>query len=145
MVDENKIYNALKALLDDDSTLGTLLGTGKGGAKIVTGSEMPRYVPPMVQIIIPTNEIGIVMNESELTFRLNVYSREKIVGEIDLEEIEGILQRCHDLIHDQDLTVSDHRIFEMFAEGRDPPIRDRDNPKVSFGGLRCRMFAIKTA
>ena len=144
MVDESKIYKAIKAILDDDATLTAILGVKDRDSKVIIGPEMPQYNPPMIQVVILTDEMDTVTTESEITFYVNAYSLAEAAGDIDFEEIENILQRCVDLIHDQDLAVTDHMIFEMFVEGRNAPVSDRNRSGVYFGGLRCRMFAIKT-
>ncbi len=143
MVDENAILGALESKLEADATLRSYLKPKDGSSKILIGIHMPIYSPPMVQILIITNEIENVMTYSEITFRINAYSQGKTTGEPDLAELENILQRCNDLIHDQSLSVSNHGVFSMYTEGRDQPIPDLDHEGAFIQGLRCRMFAIK--
>lgn len=142
MVDENKIFTAVKKRFDDDVTLHRLL-QARNDSKVIIGNSMPKYVLPMIQIVKMSNVIETVMTWSEITFNVNIYTREMTDHSFDGDQSESIIQRCNDLIHDQPLTVEDHGIFSVYVEGRSVAIRDMDYPKAFFQGLLCRMFAIK--
>lgn len=142
MVDENAIYTAIKKRLDNDVTLHSLL-QAKRDSKVVIGTSMPKYVLPMIQVVIVTDTINIKVQYSEITFNLNVYTREMADHSFDGGQTEKIIQRCFTLINDHQLSVSSHWIYSMYAESRSAPIRDMDYPKAFLQGLLCRMFANK--
>lgn len=143
MVDENLVFNAVKKVLDNDSTLSAILGKKPSQSKVVVGASMPRYILPMIQIVSTSNVIETVMTWSAITFNVNAYSRARTDNSVDMAELESILQRCNDLIQDQSLEILNHGFFSMYIEGRSGAIRDVDYPKAFLQGIMCRIFVIK--
>lgn len=145
MVNVADISDALKAKLDSDTALDTLLGISETGSKVFIGVRMPEFIAPAIQLIVTTNEATPETNHAsnEMTLLVNVYSREMADGTMDSDELEGIIQRCFILLHHQSITVAGHAVHSIYTEGRDEPIPHREREKIFFGGLRCRMFATK--
>ena len=143
MVDENLVFNAVKKKLDNDRTLSSLLNKQSGKSKVVIGAFMPRYILPMLQIVSTSNIINTVMTWSAITFNVNAYSRALTDNSVDTAELEKLLQRCNDLLHDQTLEILNHGFFSMYIEGRSGAIRDVDYGKAFLQGIMCRIFVIK--
>jgi hypothetical protein len=136
MVNLDTIFKALKKVLTDDNSLMNLI------KEVYIGNEMPNYIPPCVQIPLMSDEMNNVTEESEITFYINIYSHSEPDGNVDTNEISAIAAIIKGLINNQSLTVTGHRVFSMYMEGQNPPIKDLRYPKNHIGSIRCRMFAI---
>lgn len=147
MVDQAALLAELKSILDGDSTMRTLTKVVGGDSKVIIGRELPEFSPPLVQIIMGTDNANRQTSQSEMVIQINAYSEGKTNGLEDTAEIEKILQRVKALLHDNQTTivVGDHRVHAFYYEGRTDIFRDRENDGVFFGGILCRTHVVKTA
>ena len=143
MVNHSDIYAALKAILDNDSTLNNLLDR-QADSKVFTGIMPRAFGFPAVQIVIMTdNQRDLSHNLSDIYFLINVHTQTDSAGIGQLENSSDILDRCETLIDDQSLTVTGHSIYVMYVEGHDPIVVDPGNDNYAIEGIRCRLFAAK--
>lgn len=146
MVNESKILTAIKNRLDGSVDFRKAVKQVGSSSKVILGSSesMTQLMPlPYVRIIIPTNEIGIVMSESNALIYFNIHSRSLNTGVPDYDEIENIGAAIYDLIQDVEITVENHNIFSIYVEAKMTVVKDRNQDNTYMGGLQCRTHAIR--
>jgi hypothetical protein len=144
MVSHEAIYASIKALLDLDEYLSTMVKKNTNGSQVIVGPELPgAMVCPMIQVVIMTNNMNqSAMEVSEITLRVNVYTMHDANGRFDRKTSEPIIQQIKTLIHDAKLELDTGISYVIFVEGRDPEaIADLDHNNIYFEGMSCRMFA----
>lgn len=143
MVKIGAILNAVKSVLDADSTLDTLLGVTDGISKVILGIEMPGDAcPPVINITeMSENTLNPDYNTTSIVLGFIVRVPTKEYDRIDYDTIDSIGQRLDALLNRQALSLSSGYIKDVSPESSLPATPDFGMDSVSLKQFRYRILA----
>lgn len=148
-VNEYDILIALKAVLDANGSLSTLLRKKPGDSKVILGVERPQHSNlPVVQLSIMTKTIEYERKMNELTVRAAYFAEALPTEEEDVELLSNIGERIYDLFDDTKPSIGGYLVHEFFAESGENIARDYvepENRSNHFQSLTFRMFIKRRA
>jgi hypothetical protein len=106
MIRHDRILKGIKALLDADTTLETLLGSMSGDSKVITGLSRKDIVYPWISLAILTHDVEIATKYEQITFVVIIHTAKESSGEYDLEVLSAIAERVDTLIDEKYRTLS---------------------------------------
>ena len=127
------IYEAMRDILANDTTLSELVGANK----VFIGRELPKlFIPPALQIIGMTDNISEAWFQSSCVIRINAYAAGNADGSVPMERLAEIQAAVCTLLEGNSLAASGARVFALYIENRDADcIRD-----VDYGGEAGRYL-----
>ena len=141
-VNEFTILNAIKTVLDADSTLGSLLGVVADSSKVILGMERPKKCgSPVVHLSFLTRNI-LEVKTNILLLRVVWFVNAKATGEEDIETISEIGERIYDLLDDHAFTIPGYLVDTFSAESGESSAKDMQEPEGRenhFQSLTFRM------
>jgi hypothetical protein len=142
-VDEYAVLSAIKAILDADSTLNTLLNVKGSSSKVILGMERPDVCAmPTIHLSFLTRNIDPETKMNNVLYRVTWFAN-ALPGPLeDIDTLANIGERIYDLLDDVLPTVSGHKIQVNVAESGENPAKDIQEPEGRpnhFQSLTFRM------
>jgi hypothetical protein len=143
MIRSGEILNAVKTILDADSTLDTLLDVGDFG-KTVLGPELPESAGlPVINLVDLTNfvtDIDTKMSEMVVGVVIRCYNSE--YDRPDYDTLDDISARVNTLLDDETLTLTNNQFCACYFEDVTPVSPDFDRSNASIQQVRFRVHGI---
>jgi hypothetical protein len=144
------VLSAIKAVLDADSTLDTLLKVAPNRSKVILGVERPRESNlPTIHLSVLTRNINTETKLNRLLIRVAWFVNAlPTSGAEDVESLANIGERIYDLLDDTTLTVSGYRVHFFTAESGEGVGKDVIQPEGldnHFDSLIFAMNVVRTA
>lgn len=146
-VNEYTVLNALKVILDADSTLSDLLAVKDSNSKVVLGIERPDLCnAPVVHLSFLTRNINVETKLNFLLLRVSWFTSAYPSGIEDIEGLAAIGERIYELLDDQLPTISGYNVHIFCAESGESSAKDMLQPEgrpEHFQSLTFRMSIIR--
>lgn len=118
MVNEYKLLNGLKTVLDADATLSTLLKVKTGSTKVVLGPSRPTVASnPTIQLFVSGHPEDEEAKWGTLEVTAAIFSSDKEDGTADVQEIADIADRVVTLFDETPPTLTGHRSYNQGLTG----------------------------
>lgn len=124
------VLNAIKAVLDADTTLDTLLAVVADQSKVVLGAERPKLSNlPVIHLFFLTRNIDTEVKQNQAALRVMWFVNVKPSGEEDIEKLSDIGERIYDLLDDNLFTLTNYQITVFAAESGESSALDLQRPE----------------
>lgn len=143
------VLNAIKAVLDADSTLDDLLAVAADQSKIVLGAERPKLCNlPVVHLFFLTRNIDTELKQNQLSLRVMWFVSARPDGTEDIEKLSDIGECVYDLLDDNLFTLTNYLVTVFAAESGESSALDLQRPEGHdnhFQSLTFDMIIIRTS
>lgn len=124
------VLNAIKAVLDADSTLDGFLAVVGDQSKVVLGAERPKYSNlPVVHLFVLTRNIDTEIKQNQLSLRVMWFVSAMPDGSEDIEKLSDIGERIYDLLDDTLFTLTNYQVTVFAAESGESSALDLQRPE----------------
>ncbi len=146
-INEHAVLDAIKTILDGDTTLDDLLHV-VGTSKVILGMERPKMSNlPVVHLSFLIRDVDGETKLNNILVRLTWFVSAYPDGREDIEKLADIGERIYDLLDDVSLSVSDYLVDSFFAESGESSAKDMQMPEgrdEHFQSLTFRMVIRRT-
>lgn len=142
-INEYAVLDAIKAILDADSTLDNLLHVVGSTSKVILGMERPkRSNLPVVHLSFLIRDVDAETKLNNILTRATWFVSAYPDGREDIEKLADIGERIYDLLDDASLSVSNYLADFFCAESGESSAKDMQMPEgrdEHFQSLTFRM------
>lgn len=129
-INEYTILTAVKAILDADTTLMTLLDAKTAMSKVVLGTERPKMCStPVIHLSFLNRTIDPDTKMNSVLIRVLWFVNAYPDGREDIETLALIGNQIYDLLDDLPPTVSGYMIDTFVAESGESSAKDIQEPE----------------
>lgn len=148
MVNEYLLLNALKTVLDGDTTLSTLLNKKTGSPKVLLGPARPTTASnPTIQLFVSEHTADEEAKWDTLEVTMGAFASDLVGPLADVQQIAGIMDRMVTLVDELPPNLLSHRSFNIGLIGFTSVAPAGDGPDGKpqhFQEARFKFRAIKT-
>lgn len=144
-VKSNDILVAVKAVLDADSTLASLLYLDEfSTSKVMIGTNVPSAASmPVVNVALTTNEVvDLDTKFRDMTLDIMVRANNSDYNMLNIEEVDDIGDRIKTLLDDATITISSGNIQAIQAVSETDAAADFDRTNVTLKQFSFLVNAI---
>ena len=124
------VLNAIRVVLDADTTLDDLLAVVGDQSKVILGAERPKLSNlPVVHLFILTRNIETTTKQNQLSLRVMWFVSAKVGGGEDIETLSDIGERIYDLLDDNLFTLTNYQVTVCAAESGESSALDLQRPE----------------
>lgn len=145
MIKVSELLDAVKVVLDDDSTLSGLLNVSSGGtSKVVKGVSVPtRAVVPFINMSVPSN----IVEDPDTKFRqiiVDIMVRVKNADHdlVNYDDVDAIGAQVMTLLENVELTVASGYIKGFQSYGEADAAKDFDRANTTLKQFSFSVQAI---
>lgn len=146
-INEHAVLDAIKTILDADTTLDSLLHV-VGTSKVILGVERPEASNlPVIHLSFLIRDVDGETKLNNILIRATWFVSAYPDGREDIEMLADIGERIYDLLDDVSLSVSDCLVDFFCAESGESSAKDMQMPegrKEHFQSLTFRMVIRRT-